>query len=115
MKPLDTKEQNRNILPSQQLGASQNGTKQVRYGCATKQGTKPMLAPFATLAFLLVLWGVAVLVTHIFAHSKLRIAMALRGEEPRTGMSLVIRSRTNRGRVSQRQPMRARPQLRAAA
>ena len=74
-----------------------------------------MLAPFATLAFLLVLWGVAVVVTHILAHSNARIAMALRGEEPKTGMSLVIRSRPNRARVSQRQPMRARPQMRAAA
>ena len=74
-----------------------------------------MLAPFATLAFLLVLWGVAVVAAHIFGHSKSRIAMALRGEEPRSGMSLVIRSRPSRARLSQRQPMRARPQMRAAA
>ena len=94
---------------------SQNGTKQVRYGSATKQGTKLMLAPFATLAFLLVLWGAAVVVAHILAQSKSRIVMALRGEEPKNGMSLVIRSRPTRARVSQRQPMRARPQLRAAA
>lgn len=74
-----------------------------------------MLAPFATLAFLLVLWGVAVVAAHIFGHSKSRIAMALRGEEPRSGMSLVIRSRPSRARLSQRQPMRAQPQMRAAA
>ena len=74
-----------------------------------------MLAPFVTLAFLIVLWGVAVVVAHIFGHSKRRIAMALRGEGPTTGMSLVIRSRPSRARLSQRQPMRAQPQMRAAA
>ena len=74
-----------------------------------------MLAPFATLAFLLVLWGVAVIAAQIFGHSKSRICMALRGEEPKSGMSLVIRSRPSRARLSQRQPMRAQPQMRAAA
>jgi hypothetical protein len=74
-----------------------------------------MLAPFATLAFLLVLWGVAVLAARIFEQSKSRIVMALRGEEPKSGMSLEIRSRPSRARLSQRQPMRAQPQMRAAA
>jgi hypothetical protein len=75
-----------------------------------------MLAPFATLAFLLVLWTTSVVVAQILGRSKSRIASALRGEEPiRLGTLLVIRSRTNRARASQRQPMRAQPQLRAAA
>jgi len=74
-----------------------------------------MLAPFATLAFLLILWGAAVVVAHMLAQSQSRIAMALRGEEPKSGMSLVIRTRPSRARASQRQPMRARPQMRAAA
>jgi hypothetical protein len=75
-----------------------------------------MLAPFATLAFLLVLWLAAVVVAQILSHSKSRIAMALRGEEPaKVGTSLLIRSRPNRARASLRQPMRAQPQLRAAA
>jgi len=75
-----------------------------------------MLAPFATLAFLLVLWLAAVVVAQILSHSKSRIAMALRGEEPaKVGISLVIRSRPSRARASLRQPMRAQPQLRAAA
>ena len=75
-----------------------------------------MLAPFATLAFLIVFWLTAVVVAQILNHSKSRIAMALRGEEPvNVGMPLVIRSRPSRGRASLRQPMRAQPQLRAAA
>jgi len=75
-----------------------------------------MLAPLATLAFLSTLWLVAVIVTQIYARSGSRIVAALRGEEPvAEGMSLVIRSRPVRERAAQRQPMRARPQLRAAA
>jgi len=75
-----------------------------------------MLAPFATLAFLLALWLAAVVVAQILSHSKSRIAVALRGEEPmKVGISLVIRSRPSRARASLRQPMRAQPQLRAAA
>jgi hypothetical protein len=77
---------------------------------------KPMLAPFATLAFLFVLWLTCVMAAQILGHSKSRIAMALRGEEPvKVGTSLVIRSRPNRALASRRQPMRAQPQLRAAA
>ena len=75
-----------------------------------------MLAPFVTLAFLLVLWLAAVIVAQAYSRSKSRIAMALRGEEPvKVGTSLVIRSRPNRARASLRRPMRAQPQLRAAA
>jgi hypothetical protein len=75
-----------------------------------------MLAPFATLTFLLVLWLASAVVAQILSHSKSRIAMALRGEEPvKVRTSLVIRSRPSRAQASLRQPMRAQPQLRAAA
>ena len=98
------------------FGLHRIGTKQVRYGCATKQGTSLMLAPIATLVFLSALWLAAVVVTEIFSRSGSRIAAALRGKAPvATGMSLVIRSRPARARMPKRQPMRAQPQLRAAA
>jgi hypothetical protein len=75
-----------------------------------------MLAPFATLVFLIVLWLTAVVGAQILSHSKSRMAMALRGEESvKVGMSLVIRSRPSPARAALRQPMRAQPQLRAAA
>jgi len=49
-----------------------------------------MLAPLATLAFLTALWGVAAIITHIYARNGSRIAAALRGETPiARGMSLV--------------------------
>ena len=75
-----------------------------------------MLAPFATLAFLIILWTAAVVAAQIVVNSKLRILSVLRGEEPiRPEMSLVIRSGPSRERSPHRHPMRARPQLRAAA
>src|SRR5690349_10908690 len=51
------------------FGAVGNGTKRVRYGCAAKPGTMPMLAPFATLAFLATLWLIAAIGTELFARS----------------------------------------------
>ena len=75
-----------------------------------------MLAPFVTLVFLSAIWLAAVVVSRIFAGSGSRIAAALRGEAPAsTGTSLVIRSRPAHARVAKRQPLRAQPQLRAAA
>ena len=75
-----------------------------------------MLAPIATLIFLSALWLAAVVVAEIVTRSGPRIAAALRGEAPVvTGKSLVIRSRPARARMAKRQPMRAQPQLRAAA
>ena len=75
-----------------------------------------MLAPFATLVFLTAFWLAAVVVSRIFAGSGARIPAALHGEAPAsTGTSLVIRSRPARARIARRQPMRAQPQLRAAA
>lgn len=75
-----------------------------------------MLAPIATLAFLVVLWAAAVVFAEIYARTGSRIAAALRGETPVVrGKSLIIRTRPARARVARRQPMRARPHLRAAA
>ena len=75
-----------------------------------------MLAPLATLAFLSALWLTAAVFTEMFARTGSRIAAALRGEAPVVrGTSLVIRSRSARARIAKRQPMRAQPQLRAAA
>lgn len=75
-----------------------------------------MLAPIATLVFLSAIWLAAVVVTEIVTRSGSRIAAALRGEAPAlTGTSLIIRSRPARARIAKQQPMRARPQLRAAA
>ena len=80
------------------------------------KGRLLMLAPLATLAFLTALWGVAAIITHIYARNGSRIAAALRGETPiARGMSLVIRSRPTRARMARRLPMRAQPHLRAAA
>ena len=75
-----------------------------------------MLAPLATLVFLSAIWVAAVVITHVFARKGPRIAAALRGEAPAQKVtSLVIRSRPARARVARRQPLRAQPQLRAAA
>lgn len=75
-----------------------------------------MLAPIATLVFLSALWLAAVVFTEIFVRAGPRIAAALRGETPASnGFCLVIRSRPARARMARQQPMRVRPQLRAAA
>ena len=75
-----------------------------------------MLAPFATLVFLLVIWLAIAIVSGIFAGSGARIAAAVRGEAPPSnGTSLVIRSRPALARLQRHQPMRAQPQMRAAA
>ena len=75
-----------------------------------------MLTPVATLVFLSPLWLVAAVCTEMFIRSGSRFAAALRGEAPvMMGTSLVIRSRPARVRLARRQPMRAQPQLRAAA
>ena len=98
------------------FGSVQSGTKQVRQGSAAKQGTSLMLAPLATLVFLSAIWVAALVITHVLTHKGSRIAAALRGEAPaRKVTSLVIRSRPARARVARRQPLRAQPQLRAAA
>ena len=75
-----------------------------------------MIAPIVTLVFLSVLWAATVIFAEIFARSGSRIVAALRGEATAAaGTSLVIRFRPSRVRMQRRQPMRARPTLRAAA
>ena len=75
-----------------------------------------MLEPLVTLAFLSALWLSAALFGEMLARSNSRIAAALRGETPATAkFSMIIRSRPARSRTDHRQPMRAQPQLRAAA
>lgn len=75
-----------------------------------------MLAPLATLVFLSALLLTAAVITEIFARMNARIASALRGQTPAViGTSLVIRLRPTRAQLAPRQPMRAHPQLHAAA
>ena len=73
-----------------------------------------MIAPFATLAFLLVLWLSAAVFTELFGRTGSRILGAFRGEIP-TGPTMVVAARPKRVAIDYRQPLRARPQLRAAA
>jgi len=74
-----------------------------------------MLAPLITLAFLVTLWACAVVAAEIFGASRTRILAALRGEtsEPRT--ILEVRMPPRRTGYARRTPIRARPQMRAAA
>jgi hypothetical protein len=74
-----------------------------------------MLAPFATLAFLTALWVSAFVVARILGRSGNRILAALRGETPAAGTISAIRTTPRRAAYARRQPMRGRPQLRAAA
>ncbi|HET7816998.1 MAG TPA: hypothetical protein VFK58_05420 [Sphingomicrobium sp.] len=74
-----------------------------------------MLAPIATLVFLTVLWVAIRLVADLLADSGARISAALRGEERATALAVVTMRRPIRGRYTRRQPLRARPKLRAAA
>ena len=75
-----------------------------------------MIAPIVTLVFLAALWAAAAVFAEMFSRSGSRIVAALRGQAPvATATSLVIRYRSARARALRREPMRARPQLRAAA
>lgn len=74
-----------------------------------------MLAPFATLAFLATLWLIAAIGTEMFSRSGRRIVAALRGETPAAAPRVIIRCRTSRAAYSRTRPLRAQPQLRAAA
>ena len=74
-----------------------------------------MLAPFATLAFLLVLWLVAAVGMEIFSRSSRRIAAALRREAPTIASQILVKARSNRPAYARTRPLRAQPQLRAAA
>ena len=74
-----------------------------------------MLAPLGTLVFLLSLWLVAVVAAAIFSQGASRILAALRGEPRLEPVATVTIRRPLRGAYSRPQPLRARPQLRAAA
>ena len=74
-----------------------------------------MPAPIATLIFLTILWVAVRVVADLLADSGSRIAAALRGEQrARMAVSVVAIRRPIRGRYGPR-PLRARPELRAAA
>ena len=74
-----------------------------------------MIAPLATLAFLLTLWLSAFVFAEMFGRTGTRILRALRGEASVSSPNVVAKVRAKRVAISYRQPLRARPQLRAAA
>jgi hypothetical protein len=72
-----------------------------------------MLAPIATLVFLVSAWFAVAIFADLFSR-KGRIVAALRGEvRPEPVAAVVVRSRPSV--VARRKPMRAQPQWRAAA
>lgn len=75
-----------------------------------------MIAPFATLAFLAVLWISAFAFVETLSRSGSRIFFALRGEMPASAqaVTVTVRMRPTRA-VTPRRPLRGQPQLRAAA
>lgn len=74
-----------------------------------------MLAPLTTLVFLLALWASAVVIAAMFGNSGSRILAAFRGETRASGAVLTVRTHPRRTGYARSVPMRARPQLRAAA
>jgi hypothetical protein len=74
-----------------------------------------MLAPFATLLFLTVLWLALSLVGDMIFGPGSRVLAALRGDTPAVSRSIAVRVRLIRAPTTSRRPMRAQPQLRAAA
>ena len=75
-----------------------------------------MIAPFATLAFLTVLWIAVFAFAQMFGRSGFRILAALRGDEPASARSVTVTVRMRPTRAStSRRALRAQPQLRAAA
>ena len=73
-----------------------------------------MIAALATLAFLATLWLVVVVGAAILEEGGARIAAALTGQSD-AGQQRPIASSRLRVRSRLRQPLRARPRLRAAA
>ena len=72
-----------------------------------------MLAPLATLVFLVSAWFAAAVFADLFSR-KGRVLAALRGEvRPEPVPAVMIRSRPSA--IARRKPMRAQPQWRAAA
>ena len=74
-----------------------------------------MLAPLGTLVFLVSLWLIVALAAEMFSEKGSRILAALRGEPGRDPLPLVTMRRPVRAACNARQPIRARPRLRAAA
>ena len=75
-----------------------------------------MIAPFATLTFLAVLWICAFAFLETFGHTSSRILAALRGKVPASAQTVTVTVRIGTTRVATpRRPLRAQPQLRAAA
>jgi len=75
-----------------------------------------MIAALATVAFLATLWLLAMIGLATFDESGAKIVAALKGQSP-LAMAPAVRSVTWKvtSRARARQPLRARPQLRAAA
>lgn len=76
-----------------------------------------MIAALATLAFLATIWLLAVVAAQIYAESGGKIAAALKGQSP-LATSIVqapVPVRVSQRSIRQPRPLRARPQLRAAA
>ena len=73
-----------------------------------------MLAPFGTLVFLVSLWLIAAVAAEILSKNGSRILAALRGERE-AAVTPAMPRRSHRGAHARRQPLRARPELRAAA
>ena len=73
-----------------------------------------MLAPIATLAFLVALWACAFVAVRTVQDSRSKIRAALRGEVDTPRAAVPVRT-VRRVEYSRSAPMRARPQLRAAA
>jgi hypothetical protein len=74
-----------------------------------------MLAPFVTLAFLAALWLVAAIGAELVLSSGRRILAVLRREAPAIDPRMIVRARPARPASARTRPMRAQPQLRAAA
>ena len=77
-----------------------------------------MIAPFATLAFLIAAWLVAKLALDLLAEDGAKIAAALRGQSmlarpPQSVVPVSVRFQPQAGSV--RRPQHARPEWRAAA
>ena len=114
--PLDSLEHNGNTASSQLLGPDHRGTKRVRCGSTRNKGTNRMIAPFATLVFLIALWLVAKVVVETLDESGGRIVAALLGRSTLTeDRSMTIPVRVRRQRVVAQRATRAQMQWRDAA
>jgi hypothetical protein len=113
---LTSKEQNRNIV-SVQTDAPERGWNKLTpawFRAPTRDAA--MIAALATVAFLATLWLLAMLGLAIFDESGPKVLAALKGQSP-LAMAPEVQSVTWKvtSRSRARQPLRARPQLRAAA